>query len=552
MRKSSIYSLILIMSVMGCSVPLLMKSDENKLAKSTDLTGANPDTNIVPWYVSSAGPDASGNYPAGYGPSGLNTIGSIIPGTLPSVANSPFTGEFSPKPIVYITPYPFPTATGSIPEPKLIYNDKPVPINGKTYAFNPLADAYTILGDVDMLIGGNAAKSLSSGYYASSQQFGQTIAISACKDGYFASTVDNVIPGDSRDVHLYPLNEEPAYSESLLTVKGKVTITATETNYTKVVFSDTNNSISSTSNIDKDGNYSITVRPPSGKSSVIGTVMAYTTQTVGGLTQIDKYAFKPYWDASSSTAVPLTLSSNSSTWPLAFGDINYKFNIPSDLSSAVIHVYMTLPTGDEFFVGKYVDTSGSSLIQGSIKIPRVNGASYTVQAHCGTSDTGSDIIIPQAKIGDTVEYTFLSAPVVSAPSYNGSVGSSFAWGAVSGAVNYQLELTPMDRSVKFGWEAYTPSTSLSYPAFTTAAGQIKSGQKYYMEVMATDFGFNSFNVLSLLDIFKPSSDKLVPRVKHYMDKTANIPGFKLMMADPTRTTYPTNYRVSYKTVPCSN
>ena len=104
--------------------------------------------------------------------------------------------------------------------------------------------------------------------------------------------------------------------------------------------------------------------------------MTYTMETVNDLTQMTAYGFSPYMplptpiptptpaatgtpdSASSATPTPappneLMLSYDYSNNPGAFGEINVKLRTPSNLSFPIFHVYMNLPTGAKFFVGKY-------------------------------------------------------------------------------------------------------------------------------------------------------------------------------------------------------
>lgn len=583
MRKTGLYTLICVLGIMGCTVPLLMRSEEQKYAKQGDMKVSPSPTgafSVVPWYVPPLFSEGGFLFPSP-GPleSGFGVIGSAppgIPGTLTSVSPSPYMGIFTPTPSPFISPYPFAPVSGS-PPPVIVYSGPPVIFQGKVLGFNPQTATYWGLSNTNVLLNNSInITSNSDGSYASTQQFTQTTSVSAAKEGYFASTVDNVPPG-TRDIHLYPLNEQPPYSDKVFTFTGKVTDNQGLGKYTMVVFRDNDESSSAVSSVDKDGKYSISVRPKMGKTTTTGTIMTYTMETVNNeLTQIVSYGFSPYMtvptpiptptpaatgtpDSSSSATPPpvppneLMLSYDYSNTPTAFGEINVKLNIPPGLASTIFHVYMTLPTGAKFFVGKYVDRMGSGVIQKSIKVPSILGASFTLQAHCGTSDLGSDIIIPKLLAGDTVDYTFLSPPGISSPSSNDvavSLTPNFSWSSVGGAGGYQLEVTPADKNVSFGWEAYTPFTSMQYPSFTNSAGTLKNAQRYYLQVMATDFDFGSLQILSFLDLFNPALPNTLPvRVKHYMDKKSKLPAFTIMLADPRKNAYPRGYRVTYRTIP---
>lgn len=576
-------SLGLLISV-GCTVQSLIgQQPEAETKKESKPANFNAS---LPIFLPSSGPGGSGTNilaPSSVSPSGpfgvIRTPDPSIVGPLPSPTPTPFIPVIIPNinnQITIASPVPVIQVSGQLTQQAKIVPSK---LNGRVFFWDTKSSAFKPLSEAKIRVNDNSSEitleSDNTGFYESTQVFNNAVTISAAKEEYIASTVTDVPPGFGRDIHLFPLDDAPFYRQENFTFDGVVANLGENGKEATVVFTDDSGSIASAVTPSQvDNTYSMNVRVKSDLESTLGSLFSYVTEDVGELTQITQYGFSPNVavptpppqpvatptpeDTSSGTdevfppdPTQLVLSFSHLTSPEVFGNITVKLDIPSDnngLSGIAIHVYMNIPNRGRVLVAKYNDES-SSVVNQTIRVPNLSvfNATYTVEAHSGSADKGSDIIIPNIQIGNTVSRSFLPVPEITSPANNGSTDTkpSFLWDKVEQANSYQLDVQGAEHQA-FRWEAYTLSAekTFTFPNFGLGnPGALKEQARYKFQLMAADFDFGSFNILNQSD---NSGWKMPRRLQHFASKKSG--DFSVQLFQPSEQNFPQGYRVSYNTV----
>ncbi|MGV3524441.1 MAG: hypothetical protein ACO1RX_09460 [Candidatus Sericytochromatia bacterium] len=589
----ALISLGLAVSV-GCTVPFLVNTrdntgasggqvitDPNAVSSSLPIFLPVPGSTNPPLVLPSAGgpfqPVASGNPP--------------ITGPLPNPTATPFLPNLPPNIDNQIGFNPLPVlggGTGSGSGGSIITQPivKSV-IRGRVLGFNPFTAGYEPISNAQVRIDETLALTTNaSGYYETTQEFDKVVSISAASNGYIGSSVTDVPPGINRDIHLNPLNERIPYRQDVFTVSGTVTNLAQNGRRPVVVFSDGNDSVAGASIPDSGtGRYSMDVRLRSNRSTTNGSLFAAVMEDSGKLQAVTQYGYSPSVqvpvpppqpvptatpdDSGDDNFVPLKatdllLSFNHLVSPEAFGQITVNFTPDSgaNLQGAVLHVYMNLPApngasnGGRVLVAKYNDATSTTISQ-TIRVPRVPGASFTVVAHSGTAQRGSDIVVPNLQVGSTITRTFLPVPAFSQVGdetefsdpnkthfLSADLTPQISWASMSGINSYQLDLQA-ELPETFRWEAYTLGTGLTYPDFGADHPlSLKEGRHYRLQLMASDFDIGTFNILSQ----NAAQDWKTP--SRFEKAVAQQPdgGFGIQLLNPAIRNFSQGYRISYSTV----
>lgn len=562
----------------GCTVPFLVNTRENTSNAISPVILPSSLASTLPIFLPQPG-ISSGPIPI---PSPSGPFGAIaspnpsISGPLPTPTATPFLPNIAPNVDNQILPNPLPVIqasgqmTNTLPIVKSVIRGRVLGWNVKTENFDALANARVKI-DESLSLTTDA-----NGFYETTQEFDKLISISAAHEGYIASSVTNIPPGTNRDIHLNPLNEGPIYRQETFDFNGSVTNLNQNGRDSFVTFTDANQSKAAAVAPDKfSGRYNMSVRVKANRSNTEGTLFAGVFESVGSLLQLTQYGYSPNVvvptpppqpvptatpsSSSSSDFVPLKptellLSFNHLISPEAFGEIFVNLSAPtgSDLTNIVMHVYMNMPDGGRVLVAKYINYTSATVNQ-VIRVPKLSNTTFTLEAHSGNAMEGSDIVVPNIQLNNTVTRTFMAPPVFNRLGdetdfsdlnqthfETGDLTPTIAWNKHSEANSYQLDLqgeTPQS----FRWEAYTLGTSLDYPDFgTDHPSSLKLGNTYRVQLMASDFDIGTFNVLS----HTGSAWKIPVR---FARQAADQP-FKVQLLNPTIKNFAQGYRISYSTL----
>lgn len=561
--KCFVLEIIILMLVVSCAVPIISRDKTSTLSTETPPLTAKP---LEPVFFPTPIPAVSG-ISGSKSITSSNNISAFLPQgtTISDVSGTiflpPSTTTFreytSPTPIINSSIIPTISGSPEVISPSYAPRDI---IAGKVYGYDPINSKNVLIDKAKILLNNKTEiESKNDGSYISKETYNSLIPVSVYKDGYVISTVDDVLPGAGRDIHLNSLNDEIAYSSINLSFEGKINPLQNPSNNTIIVeFKDIYQSLTSATILYENTNkYKINVRPRKGRTTTTGTILAYTLQTDNNLTQIKQYGYSTL--VSLPTPIPTsTASATGSTSgktdfyiskdyinePNVFGEITVNLSLPpgTDISNTVLNVYMKMPTGEEFFVAKYNDTGNTKIIQQDIKVPKIDGTTFSIQAHAGNSIKGSDLVINNIKLGDIVNSTFLPPPKITYPYNDSSVNSTpeFSWEKIEEAQSYQLDLQSIDNT-NFRWEGYTTKDKLRYPNFSFQEGILSNKRRYRLQLMACDFNFGSLSILSLDNKSLYIPDRIL-RIINNNDKTFNI-----KLANPIIGQIQ-KYRVSYDSV----
>lgn len=572
----------------GCTVPLIVGTQKNS---STQTDGAiqpetNPSTvqNRLPVFL----PQPGGNntpiaIPSSGGFSPIASNNPTIEGPLPDATPTPFLPNIGPNTDNQISPSGLPLignptdgGLGGIttPLPSQLPIVKSI-IKGRVLGYDTETEKYKPLPGAKVRVGSSLALTTdANGFYETTQEFDELVTISAAFDNHVSSTVTDIPPGVNRDIHLSPLQDDQLYRQETFNLSGSVTNLAENGRESFVVFADGKNTFSPIVHPDKfTGRFSLNVRTKGTVGSTKGTLFTGVFEQVGKLQQLTQYGM------SSSVQVPkappepfptptpelaegqqfpldntqLLLSLDNVSLPQAFGEINVNITAPagSPLRGAVLHVYMNTPEGGRILVAKYNDNTNNT-ISTPIRVPRVSNATFTVEAHSGTALKGSDIVVPNVQVGNTVTRTFMSPPKfnrigdetdfsnLNKTHFSTSdLTPTMSWEGHSEANSYQLDLQS-DLPEHFRWEAYTLGTTITYPDYgSDHPASLELGKNYRVQLMASDFDLGTFNILSQGNWNMPQ------RLSKTLDMSG---GFNTQLADPSVKNLSQGYRVSYSTI----
>ncbi|MEZ0374188.1 MAG: hypothetical protein ACAI44_34170, partial [Candidatus Sericytochromatia bacterium] len=490
----------------GCTVPFLVtdRSNAGKVDPSQVITEPNAAAATLPIFLPQPGANPAPLVlpPLAPGPFGLGASGNpAISGPLPQPTTTPFLPNLAPNidNQISFNALPVIQASGGLTSTQPIV---PSIIKGRVLGWNNTLERFEALAGAQVRIGGGFSLITdANGFYETSQEFDEAVSISAGQEGYIASTVTDVPPGISRDIHLNPLIERPVYRQDSYPVTGAVTNLAQNGRRPVVVFTDGNNSVAGAAISDPaSGRYSLDVRMKGNRSTTSGTLFASLFEDVGKLQTLTQYGYSPNvqvpvppvqpiptptpltsdadGDITALKPTDLLLSFDHLTSPEAFGQIQVNFSpeTGSDLVGSVLHVYMNLPDGGRVLVAKYNDNTSTTINQ-LIRVPKITNTSFTVVAHSGSAQRGSDIVVPNLQIGSSVTRTYLPPPVFnqlgdetdfSDPNKThfevSDTTPQIRWNSMPNVNSYQLDLQG-DFPEDFRWEAYTLGTDLTYPDF---------------------------------------------------------------------------------------
>lgn len=565
MKKQQFQSVLMGLGLavsVGCTVPFLVnpdgKTDSGNGQVVTDPANVSSSLPIfLPQPGSSSNPTVLQPTPNG----GLSVIGTPNPsisGPLPSAEPTPFLADVTPNIDNQIGFNPLPTlqAAGSLTSTQPIIKSV---IKGRVLGLNLSTERYEPLSNAQVRIDSLSLSTDANGFYQTTQEFDKAITISAAANNYMASTVSNVPPGINRDIHLNPLNERPAYRQEAFRIDGSITNLAQNGKRPLVVFTDGNGSTSNAAfPASATGRFAIDVRVKANRSTTTGSLFASVMENVGKLSMVTQYGYSPTVNVPVSPDQPVPTPTPSTTTgtskplkstnlllsfdhlvsPEAFGElkVNISAESGSNLQGSVLHVYMNLPGGGRVLVAKYNDNTATTINQ-TIRVPRVTGTSFTVVAHAGSSQRGSDIVVPSLQIGSSVTKTFLKAPVFNQigdeTDFTNPNKTHFStsdttpqigWNSQPEVNSYQLEIQAQIPEA-FRWEAYTLDNRVTYPDFGTDHPlSLDEGQTYRLQLMASDFDIGTFNILSQKADF----------------------GVKLL--NPTLSNFAQGYRISYSSI----
>jgi hypothetical protein len=563
----------------GCTVPFLVNTKDNTGTANSPVGIPSSLASSLPVFLPQPGaPNGPITLPSPQGPFGaIASANPGIDGPLPTATPTPFLPNLPPDIDNQISANPLPIIqasgqlTTTLPIIKSIIKGKVLGWNIKNERFEPLANA-RVKVDESLSLSTDA-----NGFYATTQEFDKLVSISAGFEGYTASSVTDVPPGTNRDIHLNPLAEGPLYRQEAFSFKGSVTNLNQNGKDSFVVFADANQSKAAAATPDKfTGRYNMEVRVKANRASTQGTLFTGVYESVGSLLQLTQYGYSPNVavptpppipvptatpETETGAAVPLkatelVLSFNHLISPEAFGQINVNLTAPSDsgLSNAVMHVYINMPDGGRVLVAKYTNNASATVTQ-VVRVPKLANTTFTLEAHSGTSLKGSDIIVPNIQINNTVTRSFLPAPIFNRIGdetdfkdlnkthfTTSDLTPTIAWNKQTSVNSYQLDIqgeTPQT----FRWEAYTLGSELTYPDFgTDHPSSLKLGKTYRVQLMASDFDIGTFNVLSSRPDWESPS-----RVERIV-AGQNAPAFSVQLLNPTIRNFAQGYRVSYSTL----
>ncbi len=525
-------------TTVGCTVPFLVNTRDN--VSTTGNGGVVTDPGAVSSSLPIFLPQPGGNTDqplilpsASLGPFlPVSSSNPAISGPLPSATATPFLADLTPNidNQIGFNPLPIIQANGNLTTTQPIVKSI---VKGRVLGFDPISSNYKPLSGAIVKIDDTLTLSTDAqGFYETTQEFDTALRISAASENYVASTVTNVPPGISRDIHLNALNERMSYRQVPFTVPGSVVNLAQNGKRPLVVFTDGQKSVSNATFVDpKTGRFNLDVRVLSNRSSTTGSLFTHVMEDIGNLSVITQYGYSPSVqvpvapaqpvptatpDTDDTAAIPLDntnllLSFDHLVSPEAFGEI--KVDLSADaanirLQGAVVHVYMNLPNGGRVLVAKYNDNTSTRVNQ-TIRVPRLPNTSFTVVAHSGSALTGSDVVVPNLQIGSTVVRQFLPVPVFSQLGEETSFSNinqtrysiadttpRISWNSQTNVNSFQLNLQG-ETADEFRWEAYTLANTLDYPNFGTEhPSSLKAGQSYRLQLSATDFDIGTFNILS--------------------------------------------------------
>jgi hypothetical protein len=577
-------------ATVGCTVPFLVNSRDGNGTTPPVISNPSDASSSLPIFLPQPG-SSGGALPSPSSPFGtIDTPNPTISGPLPGATATPFLPNITPNIGNQIIPNAIPTISisgplgsgggggagggqpGYLPIVKSIIKGRVMGYNIRNEAFEPIANAQVRVSETLSL------STDQNGIYQTSQEFDQMVSISAAKDGYIASTVTGVPPGTNRDIHLNPLNNGPLYRQETFDFSDTVTNLNENGRDVTITFADGFESRTAAASPDKfTGRYNMSVRLKANRSTTQGTLFASVFERVGNLTQLTQYGYSPNVAVPTPppqpvpTATPVTTGSttfrplkptqllvsfNHLLTPEAFGQITVSLAAQSGskLRGCVAHVYMNLPDGGRVLVAKYNDSTSASINQ-PLRVPRVANTSFTIEARSGSALRGSDIIVPNIQIGNTVVRTFLEPPeftqvgtetnisdVNKTHFVTGDTTPTFGWSRLPDANSYQMDVQG-ETPESFRWEAYTLDNSLTYPDFgSNAPGSIILGNNYRAQLMASDFDIGTFNVLSFQDTWE-----MPVRLRNAM-AAATPAGFSVQLLNPSVRSFSQGYRISYSTV----
>lgn len=584
MKKQQVQWVLLSLGLaasVGCTVPFLVNPGKDGTSSTGQVvTDPGTATATLPIFLPQPGGSSAPVIlpPTGGGLGVIASSNPSISGPLPSPSATPFLPDLAPNidNQISFNPLPVIQASGNLtstqPIVKSIIKGRVLGWNASTEKFEALANAQVRI-DSDLALTTDA-----NGFYESSQEFDKAVSISAGSEGFIASTVSDVPPGISRDIHLNPLIERPLYRQDTYNVTGAVTNLAQNGKRAVVVFSDGNNSSSNASAVDNNGRYSIDVRVKGARAATAGTLFAGVFDTVGKLSAVTQYGYSPNVQVPVAPAQPiptptpssgstdkalplkpteLLLSFDHLTSPEAFGQLSVNISAEADakLQGSVMQVYMNLPDGGRVMVANYIDNTSTAINQ-VIRVPKVTGTTFTIIAHAGSAQRGSDIVMANLQIGSSVSRTFLAPPaftqIGSETDFSNPNKTMFSaptqtpqirWASMAGVNSYQLDLQG-EFPETFRWEAYTLATDIRYPDFGSDHPlSLKLGKTYRLQLLASDFDIGTFNILSE----GPMSWREPTRLeKAYVPESQGDFGIQLL--NPTIRNFAQGYRVSYNSL----
>lgn len=575
-----VLSLGLAISV-GCTVPFLVNPGKDGSGTGTVNTPDNPNAGGLPVFL----PQNPGNgnpvvLPSSGPGFGANTNPNPqISGALPVPTVTPFLPNLAPNIDNQIVANPLPVIqasgqlTGTLPIVKSI-------IKGRVLGYNPTNESFEAIANAQVRIDNNLSLTTdAAGFYTTTTEFDKLVSISAGSEGYVASSVTDVPPGINRDIHLNPLNERTVYRQDTFPVAGSVTNLAQNGRRPVIIFTDGNMSVAN-AGIPEAGNgrYNLDVRLKANRSTTSGTLFATVMEDVGKLSVVTQYGYsgnvqvpvpppQPVPTATPSTSsttkttplksTELLLSFDHLVSPEAFGQLtlNIAPEAGSNLQGSVVQIYMNLPDGGRVLVAKYNDNTSATISQ-TVRVPKIANTSFTVVAHSGSAQRGSDIVVPSLQIGSSVTRTFLPPPAFNQigdqTNFSDPNKTQFAtsdltpqigWNKLANVNSYQLDVQG-EFADSFRWEAYTLGTSLTYPDFGDQHPlSLRLGRTYRAQLLASDFDIGTFNILSE----GPMSWRTPTRLeKVYGQKVDGDFGIKLL--NPTVRNFAQGYRISYSSI----
>lgn len=519
--------------------------------------------------------------------SGFNLIQTPRPasGLIDAPPNEPNPYKTAP-PYILGKPAPAFGSSGdstSSSTPGVLSSVSPGKLSGTVYGYDVNTKNYKILSNAKVVIGSDVISTDNAGNYATSSTYSSAMDVSAIADGYLSSTVSGAIPGDSRNIHLQPVDSRPVYNSN--TIKAEIYTMAgeeprsatafqtpspspsTQTSSTPIPSTKYNSEISFADNDGSKfvsnvinpttGRIRLEVNPIGNKSVSTGQMFIYDLErdsfgNATNPTQMKKFIYKkdisfrvgdtefPGIDLNATTTTATASTSTDNTEMLKrFFNINVKFNDSYGFSNFVCNAYVIFPTGEKVMVSRYTGAVPTNL---SFRVPRmldVDKVSYSIEAHAGNDTLGSDAVVNDLHEGDSVEVYLLTPPSLLKPDYDtlsSSLVPSFTWNTVSQAKSYQLDLASTDNfSTYSGWEAFTNTASITYPSVLPA---LKSNSQYSFQLMALDFNPGTLNILS------ESSDKF----RYTLIKNDGDMKFSLKLATHNTKALPKGYRIAYNTV----
>ena len=500
--------------------------------------------------------------------------------------------EKSPEePTPYITAAPFiigkpgSTFNGNIrpsDEPK--GSIVPAKISGKVYGYEINTKTYKILSNAKVSANGSLLNTDASGSYTGTEVIDRAIDLSASAPGYYSSTVSLVRPGENRDIHLQPLDTRPVYNPNtisfdILSLTGKepsnissltavskdtATTTAndevvlTEPKYPSLLsFGDKNNSrfITKVTNQEK-GRIKVDINPIASQTISQGQLFIYdierdSTGRPTNPTQMKSFIYKkdiafrvgdqyfPGTAPAGKDETATTTDSDTVFDPIAnFSNLSVKFSDSYGFNNFVCNTYAVFPAGEKVLVSRYSGASATSL---SFRVPKIAGIklSYSIEAHAGNANIGSDVVVNDLHENDSVDAYLLSPPSNLSPSHdteNAGLSPNFSWSSNQEAKGFQVDVRDTNLLNESAWEGFTSSNSIKYPS---GIASLKSGSQYNYQVLAMDFNFGGLRVLS-----NKAEDM---RLRAVSQKGSDLP-FKVQLASHESKTLPKGYRVSYNTV----
>lgn len=563
----------------GCTVPFLVNSGQGTNTGNGQVnTGSAIEAGSLPIFLPQPGATpAPVILPSvGTGPFGPNASSPPLGGPLPFATATPFLPNVAPNidNQISFNSLPVIQASGALTTTQPIVKSI---IKGRVLGWDVASESFKALASAQVRIdSGLSLTTDANGFYETSQEFDKAISISAGHDGYIASTVTDVPPGINRDIHLNPLNERQVYRQDSYPVSGTVTNLAQNGRRPVITYTDGVGSTSTASIADgSTGRYSLDVRMKNNRSTTTGSLFASVFEDTGKLSTLTQYGYSPNVnvpvpppqpvptptpDLGDAKTLPIKatevlLSFDHLTSPEAFGQISVNFTpaVGSNLQGSVMHVYMNLPDGGRILVAKYNDNTSSTINQ-VIRVPNLSNTSFTIVAHSGSAQIGSDIVVPNLQLGSSVSRTFLPPPVFnqlgdetdfSDPNKThfqiSDTTPQIAWDSQTDVNSFQLDIQG-EFPEKFRWEAYTLGTSLTYPDFGEDHPlSIELGKTYRVQLLASDFDIGTFNILSAGDVNWRQPSRLERAYQAGED-------FGVKLLNPSVRNFSQGYRISYSSV----